>query len=145
MSFTGGCLCGSVLYKYDGELGGKMGAVTVCHCASCRKAQGYAVGVVPASAGCFVVTAGADLIREYESSPGKKRAFCTLCGSPLYSRRDDKPDALRIRLGSLDDPPESLTVDAHTYTEGAPAWASPDDAPALSGDGARAEVTMLGR
>ncbi len=53
--FTGGCLCGSVLYTYDGELGGTMGAVTVRHCASCRKAQGYASGVAPASADLFVV------------------------------------------------------------------------------------------
>jgi hypothetical protein len=132
-SVTGGCLCGGVRYTYEGELGGAAGAVTVCHCASCRKAQGYAVGVVPASADGFVVTAGGDLIREYESSPGKKRAFCSLCGSPLYSRRDDKPDALRIRLGSLDDPPESLTVDAHIYTEGAPAWAGSDNAPRYPG------------
>jgi hypothetical protein len=122
-----------VRYTYEGELGGTAGAVTVCHCASCRKAQGYAAAVAPALAGGFVVTAGADLIREYESSPGKKRAFCTLCGSPLYSRRDDKPEALRIRLGSLDKAPESLTVDAHTFTEGAPAWAGPDTAPRYPG------------
>jgi hypothetical protein len=132
-TFSGGCLCGGVLYTYEGELGGTLGAVTVCHCASCRRAQGYAVGVVPASADVFVVTAGADLVREYESSPGQKRAFCTLCGSPLYSRRDDKPDALRIRLGSLDRTPESLTVEAHTYAEGAPAWAFADDAPRYPG------------
>ncbi len=131
--FTGGCLCGGVLYTYQGELGGAAGAVTVCHCAACRKAQGYAAAVVPACAEGFVVTAGADLIREYESSPGKKRAFCSLCGSPLYSRRDDRPEVLRIRLGSLDHPPESLTVDAHTFTEGAPAWARPDDAPRYAG------------
>ena len=131
--FTGGCLCGGVLYTYDGELGGAAGAVTVCHCVSCRKAQGYAVGVVPASADGFVVTAGAELIREYESSPDKKRAFCSLCGSPLYSRRDDRPEALRIRLGSLDNPPESLTVEAHIHTEGVPAWAGPDDAPRYPG------------
>ena len=131
--FTGGCLCGQVRYTYDGELGGAAGAVTVCHCASCRKAQGYAVGVVPVAAEGFVVTTGADLIREYQSSPGKRRAFCVHCGSPLYSRRDDRPEVLRIRLGSLDDPPESLTVDAHTHTEGAPAWARPNDAPSYAG------------
>jgi hypothetical protein len=128
-NLTGGCLCGSVRYTYEGELGGTAGAVTVCHCATCRKAQGYAAGVAPAWADGFVVTAGDDLIREYESSPGKKRAFCSLCGSPLYSRRDDKPEAVRIRLGSLDHPPQGLTVDAHTFTEGAPAWAGPDNAP----------------
>ena len=132
-SFIGGCLCGGVRYTYDGELGGSVGTVTVCHCATCRKAQGYASGVAPALADGFVVTAGDDLIREYESSPGKKRAFCTLCGSPLYSRRDDKPEAVRLRLGSLDHPPEGLVVQAHTYTADVPAWAEPDDAPRYRG------------
>ena len=132
-SVTGGCLCGGVRYTYEGELGGRAGAVTVCHCASCRKAQGFAAGVVPAWADGFAVTAGDDLIREYESSPGKKRAFCTRCGSPLYSRRDDKPEALRLRLGGLDDPPGSLVIEAHIHTEGAPAWAGPDEAPRYPG------------
>lgn len=27
-----------------------------------------------------------------------------LCGSPLYSARDDRPEAKRLRLGTLDTP-----------------------------------------
>jgi hypothetical protein len=31
-----------------------------------------------------IIITGGELIREYESSPGNRRAFCSKCGSPLY-------------------------------------------------------------
>ncbi len=130
---VGGCLCGGVRFSCAGPLGGSAGAVTVCHCASCRKAQGYVTAAVPTTAAGFTVTAGADLVREYESSPGKHRAFCGVCGSPLWSRRDDKPEALRIRLGALDDS-SAITIDAHIFATEAPAWSLGDDAPRYPGE-----------
>ncbi|MGA2952929.1 MAG: GFA family protein [Caulobacteraceae bacterium] len=131
---TGGCLCGAVRFCYAGPLGGAVGAVTVCHCAKCRKAQGYAAAVAPALAAGFQVTSGAGEIREFQSSPGKFRAFCAACGSPLYSRLEAAPERLRLRLGALDDPPATLTIDAHTFTEGVPAWSvSGDAAPRYAG------------
>jgi len=132
-TLVGGCLCGAVRFAYAGPLAGVLGAVTVCHCAQCRKAQGYAVAVAPGLASAFVVTDGAALIREFESSPGKKRAFCSVCGSPLYSRLDAKPDALRLRLGAFDALPEDLRVQAHIHTAEAPAWTQADDAPRYPG------------
>jgi hypothetical protein len=132
-TLTGGCLCGGVRFTYAGVLGGEHGVVTVCHCASCRKAQGYAAAVAPAAAADFRVTSGQGLIREFESSPGKWRAFCGVCGSPLYSRLDARPESLRLRLGALDDPPPSLTVAAHIFVEGVPAWSEPDTAPRYPG------------
>jgi hypothetical protein len=130
---AGGCLCSAVRYSYAGRLGGALGAITVCHCGQCRKAQGYASAVAPALAKGFQIVRGAALIRDYESSPGKKRAFCSVCGSPLYSKRDADPSALRLRLGSLDAAPPALTVEAHIFTAGAPTWAGPDAAPRFAG------------
>jgi hypothetical protein len=127
-TLDGGCLCGSVRYRYAGLLGGPLGAVTVCHCSQCRRAQGYAAAVAPALAAGFSIVAGADAVREYESSLGKLRAFCGLCGSPLYSRRRAAPEVLRLRLGSLDAAPADLEVDAHIHVRDLPAWAAPDDA-----------------
>jgi hypothetical protein len=130
---TGACLCGGVRYAYRGPLGGSLGLVTVCHCAQCRKAQGFAVAAVPALAEGFTVTGGRERIVEYESTPGntpgKMRAFCGACGSPLYSRMTAKPERLRLRIGAIDNPPDELVVEAHIYTEHIPAWAEPDDAP----------------
>ena len=76
---TGGCLCGGVRFTYSGELGGSLGLVTLCHCSQCRKATGFAAAVAPARAAGFTITQGGDLVREYESSPGKLRAFCGVC------------------------------------------------------------------
>ncbi len=128
-SLAGGCLCGAVRFTYGGPLGGELGAVTVCHCAQCRRAQGCASAVAPALARKFEVVRGRGEIGEYESSPGKWRAFCKACGSPLYSRRDARPDDLRLRLGAFDATPPGLKVDAHIFTAGAPAWSFGDDAP----------------
>ena len=129
----GGCLCGAVRFTYAGPLGGELGAVTLCHCEQCRRAQGYGVAVAPASAAGFRVTKGRERIVEYESSPGKKRAFCGACGSPLYSRLDARPEALRLRLGALDSVPAGLVIEAHIFAEGGPAWNGPDDAPRYPG------------
>ena len=126
---AGGCLCGAVRFTYRGPLGGELGAVTVCHCRQCRKAQGYASAVAPALARSFEVVRGGEEVGEYESSAGKWRAFCKRCGSPLYSRRDAKPDDMRLRLGAFDAPPSGLKVDAHIFTAGAPSWSFGDDAP----------------
>ena len=130
---TGGCLCGGVRFSYTGELGGSLGLVTVCHCSQCRRAHGFAAGVAPASAAGFIVTQGQDLIREYESSPGKLRGFCGTCGAPLYSRRTANPEAIRLRLGTLDNPPGDLKVEAHIFATDVPAWAESDDAPRYPG------------
>ncbi len=134
LEMPGGCLCGGVRFVYSGELGGSLGAVTVCYCGACRKAHGFAAAVAPAEAAGFKILGGADLIREFESSPGKKRAFCAACGSPFYSRRDDHPKVLRLRLGALDAAPEGLKVQAQIHTGDRPAWAGTVcDAPAYPG------------
>ena len=130
----GGCLCGAVRYRYEGPLGGALGEVTLCHCGQCRRLQGFAAAAAPALAAGFSVIAGASQIREYESSPGKQRAFCGTCGSPLYSRREAKPEGIRLRLGSLDDPPGDLRIEAHIYVENLPAWADPEGVPRYPGE-----------
>ncbi len=119
----GSCKCGGVRFTYDGEVG----TVTVCHCIDCRKLQGGA-GVVaaPLASTGLAWHTGHDLITEFESSPGKKRAFCSRCGTPLYSRRDDVPQVLRLRMGSIDTPTDVVPV-AHIFSADLPQWASLDD------------------
>ena len=126
----GGCLCGRVRLRCSGPLGGALGAVTVCHCSQCRRAQGFAAAAAPVAAAGFRIERGRETVVEYESSPGKLRAFCGACGSPLYSRRTDAPGSLRLRLGTLDDAPAALHVEAHIFTGEAPGWAWPGEGPA---------------
>ncbi len=130
---SGGCLCESVRFTYAGPLGGEMGAVTVCHCAQCRKAQGYAAAAAVILAVGLTVERGDWQIRSFESSPGKTRVFCGTCGSPLWSKVVAKPDRLRLRLGALDSPPDHLRIQAHIHSEGEPAWSRDDTAPRFPG------------
>src|SRR5436189_255200 len=99
--YTGGCLCGGIAFEIDGELA----PIQICHCGQCRKAQGTPfVTNIPVAISAFRLLRGTELLHEYESSPGKQRVFCSRCGSPVFSRRANAPDVLRIRAGTLDGP-----------------------------------------
>lgn len=119
----GSCLCGGVRY----EVAGAIGPATLCHCAACRKAQGSAyVAAAPVAAADFRLLAGEDLLTAYASSPGKHRVFCRRCGSPLYSRKDDRPETLRLRLGTLDTPLGARPA-AHIWVSDMADWDRIDD------------------
>jgi hypothetical protein len=88
-----------VKYEYRGELG----PIVFCHCSRCRKAQGSAFATnSPINESGFSLLSGKETLREYESSAGKFRAFCSNCGSPVFSRFTGKPGILRLRIGTLD-------------------------------------------
>jgi len=98
---TGSCLCGGVRFAVEDELQ----PIQLCYCAECRKAQGGPVASnIPVDAGAFRLLTGTDLLREFESSPGKQRVFCSRCGSPVFSRLTSRPEVLRIRAGLLEQP-----------------------------------------
>lgn len=115
---TGGCLCGGVQFRIDGPFG----VVVNCHCTMCRKAQGCAFGTNASVARKdFVLLQGAELLSEYESSKGKYRCFCRICGSPIYSRRVDDDASVRVRFGTLDGDPGVRAV-AHVCIESKAPW-----------------------
>ncbi len=120
------CLCGGVRI----EISGRIGPVVYCHCSNCRKASGTAFGAnADVRRKYWRLAAGAELVREFESSPGVFRAFCQRCGSPLYSRRPGAPDVFRLRLGILNDDPERRSL-AHCFVASkAPWFAITDDLP----------------
>ena len=122
----GSCLCESVRF----EIRGKLGPVGYCHCSTCRKANGSAFAANgPVRRKYFAFARGEELIREYESSPGKYRAFCSRCGSPIYSRVDSDPETLRVRLGTLDGDPGRRPA-AHVWVGSKAVWhAITDDLP----------------
>ena len=116
--YEGSCLCRNVRYEISGELG-EFGC---CHCTSCRKASGSAYAAnAPTERADFHLLSGQDTLREYESSPGKFRVFCSACGSPIYAYLSSSPDVLRIRLGSLDTPFERKPL-AHTFVSAKASW-----------------------
>lgn len=97
--YQGSCLCGAVTL----EIHGGIDAIIHCHCSKCRKSSGTAYatnGFVATEA--LIITAGKEQINSYETSPGKKRHFCKVCASPVFSSNDASPERLRLRLGILD-------------------------------------------
>jgi len=94
---TGGCQCGAVRYRAEGELG----FPHLCHCRMCQKAAGNFFmpfgGVVREN---FSLTRGAPAW--FQSSETVKRGFCAECGTPLFY--DGGAGHISITLGSLDDP-----------------------------------------
>lgn len=127
-AFKGSCLCGGIQYEIAAELA----PIQICHCTQCQKAQGAPFASnTPVAARAFTLVSGQTLLREYESAPGKFRVFCSHCGSPIYSRRADRPDTLRIRAGTIDDAPD-VGVAFHAFTASQAAWWPPaPDCPRL--------------
>jgi hypothetical protein len=96
----------------------------------CRKASGSAFAAnAPARAKYFQLLVGEELLAEYESSPGKFRAFCSRCGSPIFSRSVREPDIRRIRLGTLDTDPERRPLAHFWVSEQAPWYEIHDKLP----------------
>lgn len=95
---TGGCQCGAVRYRADGELTNPH----LCHCRMCQKAAGnYFMPLAGTRREDIVVTRGAP--GWFQSSDIVRRGFCRECGTPLFFD-PVKSDQLLIVLGSLDDP-----------------------------------------
>ncbi len=114
----GSCLCGAVHYEVAGELE----EIHHCHCSRCRKAHGAAFSTFGRLADAqLTITAGADLIRRYRSSPPVERSFCSVCGSNLTFRFDPFPDAVWLAIGSLDDDP-GARPSAHIFAGSIAPW-----------------------
>ena len=115
---TGGCLCGGVRY----EIAGALGPVILCHCSQCRRASGSAFAAnASVRADAFRLLVGTELVREFEATPGKFRAFCGRCGSPVYARMDAWPGLRRVRLGTLDGDP-GARPQAHLHVASKAPW-----------------------
>jgi hypothetical protein len=103
LPITGSCLCGGVRY----EIAEPFADAGYCHCTRCQRRTGTAAAasarVVP---GSFRITAGEELIRAYDPGGGGfLKAFCTACGSGLYSHHPEDREILSVRLGTVDGDP----------------------------------------
>ncbi len=115
---NGGCLCEDIRY----ELTAPLGQMANCHCSMCRKAHGTAFSTIaPVESSGFRWTRGGEALAHYESSPGKRRWFCSRCGSHLVSTRDANPDSVLVRCGSLDGDPGRGPA-AHGWVESSAPW-----------------------
>ena len=118
----GSCLCGRVTYEVE-EIAA---AIVHCHCRKCRKAHGSAFSTTaPVRREHFAWRSGEALTRNFESSPGKKRHFCSHCGSHLMAEWTDRAYVI-IRLGCLDDDP-GRRPEMHIWRSEGACWYDPDE------------------
>jgi len=82
------------------------------------------VRIVP---GSLRVTSGEHLVRAFKPDDGFPKEFCSACGSALWSRHPEKPDALSVRMGAFDDDP-GVRPSYRAFVAYAAAWEPiPDD------------------
>ena len=120
---TGSCLCHGVRYEIDGALE----AITNCHCSLCRKMSGSAFSSgASVAASSFRIVSGQELLKQWESSPGYFRQFCSRCGSPLFKIKTKDPNVIRLRVGSLDGDP-GVKVSKHMHVKSKAPWVEIND------------------
>lgn len=99
LSITGGCQCGAVRFRVEGELG----EASICHCRMCQKATGGLFGpFVGTPPGALFWTRGQR--KRFQSSNNVQRGFCGDCGTPLTFEYGDSHIGLAV--GALDRPQE---------------------------------------
>ncbi len=97
----GSCLCGAIEYEVD-QLDMPIGH---CHCRTCRKANAAAfVSTAGVMREHFRWLKGQEKLTDFESSPGKIRYFCSVCGSHLVAERPVQPHVI-LRVATLDEDP----------------------------------------
>lgn len=128
---TGGCLCGAVAF----EITMPLKFVAHCHCTLCRRAHMAAfVTWVGVKAERFRLTAGAERLGRFSSSPGTTRSFCQTCGSPLLFESERWPGEVHVARAAI---PGALTRKPamHVYWDDRAPWLDLHDAlPKLGGE-----------
>jgi hypothetical protein len=119
MISEGGCLCGAVRFKAEGEPLN----VRICHCRNCQKAMGspyFARALFPQTA---LTVEGAT--SRYATSPRVERVFCSKCGTRLFSWRTDGT-AAGVAIATFDDP-NTFAPTEHIFVSTKVDWVRLDD------------------
>lgn len=130
MILQGGCYCGQVRYRAEGEPTFQ----AQCHCRECQYITGGSPNVfmmLPAAAFAYVKGEPRAFRRSDLGEAAYTREFCPTCGTHLTTRTPDGRSVV-IKVGSLDDPSQFsgpqvaiFTVDKqpfHCIPEGVPAF-----------------------
>ena len=115
----GGCLCGAVRFKAEGEPVN----VRICHCRNCQKAMGspfFARALFKQSA----LTVEGETGR-YPSSEALDRVFCKTCGTRLFAWRKIGTRA-GVALAAFDDR-NAFSPTGHMWVTEKMAWVKLDD------------------
>jgi hypothetical protein len=102
MKVEGGCYCGAVRYRAEGDPVFK----GQCHCRECQYITGGAPNLVmgvPEQGFAFTRGSGKPFRRRDLATP-VTREFCPECGTHLLTRAPGLAGVVLIKVGTLDDP-----------------------------------------
>jgi hypothetical protein len=119
MTHEGGCLCGDVRFKAEGEPIN----LRICHCRNCQKAMGspyFARALFPQTA----LKVEGETAR-YATSERLERVFCTRCGTRLFAWRTDGT-AAGVAIATFDDP-NAFAPTEHIFVARKIDWVRLDD------------------
>ncbi|MDE2017688.1 MAG: GFA family protein [Hyphomicrobiales bacterium] len=121
MAFTGGCMCGKVRFTIEADA---PLTARACWCRACQyvgAGTGTANAVFPRDKVTITgETKGYESLAD--SGNHMTRLFCPTCGTPVFSVAAERPNAVVVRLGTLDDP-SALAPLMTIWTSQAPRWA----------------------
>jgi hypothetical protein len=102
MAIEGGCYCGAVRFRAEGDAIFK----GQCHCRECQYISGgHPNAVMGLPEGRFSYTKGKP--KEFRRSDLENpvtREFCAECGTHLLARSKALPGAVLVKVGTFDDP-----------------------------------------
>ena len=97
--YSGKCMCESVSYEIDGELG----PVVNCHCLKCRRWHNAAFRTRTAvKSRDFHWLKGEECLGRAHSSENVVKVFCKKCGSNLISILENDPNTIGVPVGALE-------------------------------------------
>ena len=99
MTLSGGCQCGAVRFRVDGEVRRS----SICYCRMCQKATGGPFGAY-ASFRTDQIFWTRGLRKTFQSSGGVNRGFCGDCGTPLTFEAVDGAEHMGLAIGALETP-----------------------------------------
>jgi hypothetical protein len=111
VSASGGCLCGAVRYRVQGQLRD----VLICHCEECRRWHGHFAAYTAVRRDDLALAEATPLrwIESPASDQDARRGFCGDCGSSLFWDAPGR-ETISIAAGTLDQPTGLRTV-GHVY------------------------------
>jgi hypothetical protein len=102
MKIEGGCYCGDLRFRSEGEPLFK----GQCHCRECQYISGgHPNAVMGMPAATFTYTKGAPkLFTRSDLDKPVTREFCARCGTHILARSPGVPGAVLLKVGTFDDP-----------------------------------------
>lgn len=100
MQVNGRCHCGQITFQAEVD----PETVSICHCADCQRLGGTAfrVNVRAAAAGFSLRGEPKTFVKVAESGNRVRHAFCSDCGTPIYSSAVDNPTVYNLRIGAIE-------------------------------------------